>query len=500
MTRDSAGSTDAGGRLQRGEDDALALPQQRTAPRPVAHSYSGVAFAMWGVSLALAVLLHEWAAVERPWSTHLLAGLAALAVLLRPSAVWRTVLLLVAALLEFVSELPQPYNDQLLIALSGVVVVVWWSVLVLRSPSVARDPAAVFDRVAPFLRCAFLVAAFTAATARLNTGFLDTLGSCAPKLIDEIPFVTLPSQTYGAVAVLMLVVAWAIPTLLLFRRTRPAGVTLGLGYCIFLIVGGDPALGSAMWTFLVLFLPTSTVARVAVMLRGRVLRYGWRRLGAIRRSPLLWVLLSMGFALGLTVMSIAPHAVSSFLHQRPPALLGLIWLLLWCWALWTHLPQWRRANAGWRSGLRVRSVVLVVGLALLVLNSISPYVGLKTHYSFADWSSLRTEPGRWNHLVIPEAVRVFHLQDGRVHFVSTPDADSGIGELLEHVDDDEFPLAEARRLAAKHPQDGLFYQLDGDRMAAHPIAQDPHLGGPVSEALMLFGGFRHVELDGTCSM
>lgn len=501
MQRVSAGYSGADAWLPSHADDhTLRLPRQRALTHSAVVSYSGAAFAVWAVGLASAILLHEWAAVERPWSTHLVAGLAALAVLLRPSAVWRTVVLLAAAFAEFASELPQPYNDQLLIALSGGVVVVWWTVMRLRAPSTARNPAAVFDRVAPFLRGAFLVAAFTAAIARFNTGFLNTLGSCAPKLFNEIPFVTLPTQTYGVAAVVMLLVGFGIPTLLLFRRTRPAGVVLGLGYCVFLVIGGDPALGSALWSFLLLFVPASTLARVAATLRGRVLRYGWRRLGAVSHSPLAWMLLSAVFALGLSIMELAPHAVSSFLHQRPPSMLGLIWLLLCSWALWTHRSHWQHASSAWYGGLRIRSVVLGAGLALLVLNAASPYLGLKSQYSFADWSSLRTEPGRWNHLLIPESVRVFDFQDGRVRLLSTPGSNPRLEELIEHVDDDELTLTEARRILAKYPNERLNYELDGHRIVADPIREDPDLGGPVSDALRLLGGFRRVEVDGTCQM
>jgi hypothetical protein len=72
-----------------------------------------------------------------------------------------------------------------------------------------------------------------------------------------------------------------------------------------------------------------------------------------------------------------------------------------------------RRRHGDRAAGRVRALrPLYAAVALvLVVNAASPYVGLKTEASFAMFSNLQTEPGHWNHLVVPEAVRVFGAQD-----------------------------------------------------------------------------------------
>ena len=44
--------------------------------------------------------------------------------------------------------------------------------------------------------------------------------------------------------------------------------------------------------------------------------------------------------------------------------------------------------------------------ALVFLNALTPYVGLKTQNSWTMYSNLQTEPGRWNHSLIPEVVRL----------------------------------------------------------------------------------------------
>ena len=62
-------------------------------------------------------------------------------------------------------------------------------------------------------------------------------------------------------------------------------------------------------------------------------------------------------------------------------------------------------------GLRLGHPVLAIGIAVLVVNALTPYVGLKTESSFTMFSNLQTEAGYWNHAFIPEAVRVFAYQD-----------------------------------------------------------------------------------------
>ncbi|MGI8624212.1 MAG: hypothetical protein ACR2NB_12190, partial [Solirubrobacteraceae bacterium] len=62
-----------------------------------------------------------------------------------------------------------------------------------------------------------------------------------------------------------------------------------------------------------------------------------------------------------------------------------------------------------------------VGLLALVLNAASPYLGLKTEATFAMFSNLQTEPGHWNHLLLPERLRIFDAQDDLVRIVRSSD-------------------------------------------------------------------------------
>lgn len=71
-----------------------------------------------------------------------------------------------------------------------------------------------------------------------------------------------------------------------------------------------------------------------------------------------------------------------------------------------------------RGAPRAAGFVAAGALALLLLNELSPYLGLKTKYSLTMWSNLRVDPGRWNSAVLPEAVRVFEHVDRSLLLVS----------------------------------------------------------------------------------
>jgi hypothetical protein len=64
----------------------------------------------------------------------------------------------------------------------------------------------------------------------------------------------------------------------------------------------------------------------------------------------------------------------------------------------------------------------LIFLPLLVfLNGTSPYLGLKTEYSFAMFSNLRTEGGVSNHWIVPASTQIFDYQKDMVEIVRSSD-------------------------------------------------------------------------------
>ena len=64
-------------------------------------------------------------------------------------------------------------------------------------------------------------------------------------------------------------------------------------------------------------------------------------------------------------------------------------------------------------------------VGILVFNCVCPYIGLKTRTTLTMHCNLRTEKGYWNHLVLPEQMRLFGFQDDLVTILESdlPDFD-----------------------------------------------------------------------------
>jgi hypothetical protein len=111
------------------------------------------------------------------------------------------------------------------------------------------------------------------------------------------------------------------------------------------------------------------------------------------------------------------------------------------------------------------------------------------------YSDLRTEPGLWNHFFVPEAVRVFDLQDGAVRFEEI--SDPVLAERITARGGEQLVLIDARRLVADFPSATVRYQLDGEPRVASPVGSDV-LGEAVSPMTKVFGGFRPLDDGASC--
>lgn len=471
-------------------------PTERLRQFTPARVVSRAAWSVWAVAFAVGVVVHEWQAVVPLVSIYTLNGVVACFVLLRPSAVWRTMLLCALLTVEFVLVLPNPYSASLLMSLCAVALAVWSGVRLARTRTLVQDRGEVFDQVAPFLRSAFLLAWFTDAVSKLNSDFISTIGTCAPDVIDNIPLFHVPQQAYAAIAIATVAFEFGIPMLLLFRATRSIGVLLAVGWYLLVAAGGNPAHAALMMSFVLLFLPSSVLVSSGARLRRvgrRLVRPGLRSVASAR-----WAFPALAgiWLVGLTVNELLPFELAVRLSRWTAIGLVMVWLSLWVYLMLRHHRQW--LTGGDRSTtLRIRDGVLIGAMVVLAVNSLSPYIGLKTDWSFSQYGNLRTEAGHWNHLVIPEAVRVFDSQDQLVRLVHAV----GDRELVELVDlnaGNEFVLVDARRVLAEYPDAVLDYELDGVMHHTDKLGDDPVLGGGVSPVTELLGRYRRVPLAPTC--
>lgn len=480
------------------------MASHTTAPRGAAtvpgRAFTGVAFSTWAAAFAVGVLIHEVQFLQPPFAFNTVIVTAAFLLLLRPFAVWRTVLLLALLFVELLIVLPNPQNHLMFLGVVSATVVPWWLWMRLRRPDEARSPAVMYERLGPYLRLGFVLMWYFAAFAKMNSGF-ETVGStCAVWILELIPGVVVPTVLAPAVIFGTQALELAVPTLLLFHRTRWLAIILGFSFHFIAALAGHSAFSGFGWSFYLLFLPPIVLAR-AVVLGRRALPEAARRAVAVvvAHTPVAVVTFA---ALWMTAAAVVPAVFDrpGSVRRWTACLLCVVWmgvtgaLLVRLRRHWTPSSP-TAAPPGPRASLRVRNGLFLLGLVALVLTAAMPYVGLKTRAAFTMYANLRTEPGHWNHLVVPESARIFHWQDG--DFVFLGSNDPLVTERFTELESEHTVLLGARQLVVDRPQATVHYVLDGVEHES-VVAQDPVLGQPLSVAQDWFGAMRPYVEGNTC--
>ncbi len=361
--------------------------------------------------VARAVQVHEWIWDRDPLGalTLVLGGSLAF----RPGSATLFLSAVGARLAYFAARLPDVHNQELIEAQILVGVLVVWLV---RRPDNDDER---FAAVAPVIRAAVVVVYWAAAFQKLNVDFLDVEVGCSATIWRaSVERWGMPAAwaSFGYAASLATLAAEAgLPVLLVVRRTRSVGLLLALAFHLWLAVDmGVYAFSAMMFFCLTAFTPSGWVRR-------------WNQIGSPRRLVLSIVVLT-GAAAALGVWLTVGARLS---------ILGLVW---WCELGVAFLAASLYAArgslgadepafpAGGPRGLYWVSAVLIL------VNAVSPYVGLKTMTSLSMYSNLRTEGRYWNHLIVPRAVKVFGFQDDLIEITASDDpifqAIADRGELL----------------------------------------------------------------------
>lgn len=239
---------------------------------------------------------------------------------------------------------------------------------------------------------------------KLNADFLDPAVSCAVHVGRDLvklwgaPAWLLPSPGQflaleGLTPVLLVfypgagVVGVAVLALGLGHTGPFAFATLLVGMSLAFVGVEEAALWSARWRRAALiFVPVAAAAGCvsAALYRGRE---DWRP----------YLALELVIALVVALLLVTPRA-----EPRRP------------W--WRPRPRERP----WLPGRYAQRSLCVYAALLLVVNGLSPYLGLKFRYSFAMVSNLRADDSRWNSLVVPRWLRL--RADPLVHVDAVYDA------------------------------------------------------------------------------
>lgn len=298
------------------------------------------------------------------------------------------------------------------------------------------------ERAAAAIRACTVAFYAIAAFHKLNADFFDPEVSCAVggvRLLGENWSVVLPDlgaawPVLFIVVELGIAVAWVL---------RPAlGVIVASAMHLPLTIVFAPAFAWVMIPAWVWFFDDEDLAHYLRVFRDKRV---------------------LGVGLGLGAISMAFYFRD---HWIPYPFWQLNELALWIVVVASARAWWIRADrlkgrGAWGdSPIGWRGLVLVA----MVVNASTPYLGLQFHHAGAMLSNLRIDEGCWNHLLVPESVRI---RDPYVRVNGHPELESTLwhpaqlrdwldehcdGPILVTVDQEEVDACELE-LAGRH---GLF--------------------------------------------
>ena len=397
--------------------------QARLADPPPRDADSTWLFGLFGLLFALSLIFHQlwWDGFEVR-SPHFLVILAALWTAFRPTSVVRFLTMIGTEVFAVALDMPDVGSHTLLVLVSGICLLTYAAWTTLRERRLP-DAGFLFERMAPFFAVQLLLVYAVAAVAKMNTGFFNPDISWArsmssklawshPSFLDASWSVT--ASIWGTVLIEV-----ALPVLLAVRRSRMLGLMLGGAFHAVLALAGNVPFSALALAIYVAFLPSDTPTRLRSLIAARRGLGGWaRRALLVGRSRAAFPLAVGCWLAGAAVFTNGPAPRPVLISHGTRVLL----VIAFAAGILLALGSARGGSPGHGPrSLRLRHPVFSAGILLLVVNSLTPYVGLKTESSFTMFSNLRTEGGGWNHLFIPEAVRVFPHQDDLVRIIASND-------------------------------------------------------------------------------
>lgn len=419
----------------------------------------------------------------------LVAGVGA--VLLRPGATLPLGLLAVGGLVTMWTEAPLLGNHWLLAGFVDLAIVLALVTGLLRGR--VADPGDLANRLFPAARLCLLGFYGFAAFAKLNSAFFDRTVSCATYYFTESTdsLGLTPLQLGGtawlqrAVILGTVAVELSIPVLLVVRRTRSAGVVLGLVFHTVLAL--DRAhqffdFSSTLAALFVLFLPplagSWVVERVGSMRARLALRD--ERLPARVHLALVALPVALGVLLVIDVITLELAVDVGWWSWQLYAL-GLIVLT------GALLRQLRSPSP---HQLRPHHALFALVPLLVVFNGLTPYLELKTGYGWNMYSNLRTVDGESNHLLVRRSLPLTDEQEDVVTILDT--SSSALGRYA--ANGYGLTWRQLRSYLAQHPRVSITYQHGAETVSLRHASDRPELVEPVPAWREKVQLFRAVDL------
>lgn len=471
------------------------------------------AFSLFAILWTLAALFHQ---IHRSdlVSSPLTLGISISAMLVwgKPSRAWRLFGFCALHATLYVQHAPNAGNHEFFAFCIDCTILVIIGTSAFRNGGDKSDSTTrTFDSIFPTLRAAAIILYFFAVLHKLNTCYLSpqscggTLlwNDAAQNIITAKAVARLPIEEdwfrYSSIYA-SLIVETLIPILLMNRRSAWVACLIGIFFHFLLGFLYFWHFTPLLYALYLLFLPQNFFAKTAQLAQDRIppkwaARLVWTLTVVLL---LLYVAKDHSGMLRWELGSFSRQARNSWhfgLSIR--TLFGWLSFIVFSFALPYFIVRFGRDNS---PPVASRHFSLVgIGLSIvLLLNGFSPYLGIKTHSSFAMFSSLSVTGGQSNHLFMPVWPLTHHSID-----IATPTGPEFTSHQreLRWKSDKALVFFELRKRVSELKRKGttnirLSYLRNGERFDFSQAENDPELSKPVNWFERKFRTFRPIPLDG----
>ena len=379
---------------------------------------------VWATIFELPVtapLPQNFSAISLNNLTKLVFVFLAIWAILKPSSLFRSIPFFAYTLLAIVITLPAVPNHVFvqIIILTTILTCFIFSIIKERSNFTTTK---FYELFAPILRLELIIIYFWAAFHKLNTGFLNYKISCATVQIfnikDMIPLFTTPDWFIHINPYLTLLIEGLIPILLIIPKTRIYGFVLGI--CFHFILGFQyPGFTVFAYSLYSLFIPSSSYDKIKTKVAELMDRI-WEALPGISNykhwEKTMFRNIIINIVLVLLIFFILRVFKAGGQRTLPPVSeVGLY--LIFCTFLgitfiYFVVRRLKELRIDERLVFIPQKKWILIFPAIVFLNGLLPYIGLKNIQVFAMFSNLQTEGGKTNHLLIPSSFQLFNnLED-----------------------------------------------------------------------------------------
>lgn len=425
-------------------------------------------------------------------AAHVIVFGLAVWLMMKPSSTTRIALLAAFNVLEAVLAMPIMPNHKMIFFMADSAILLSVAVFAFSNRKLLSEWFAASE---PFLRLALFVTYGSATFAKFNAGWFNTELSCAVTMperefqfVDDITGFEIPWSSFWIMPFLVAGAELLIWLTVLIPKIRPYTLVLAVSFHLSLsLTPVSQGLGFSFLLFPLLLLYLPDAAHQDIYRRGTAFIELLKRKNLI--IPGSYALIGFAIFMGyVSLLSPEPEdrEIQSFIRYIPALiLLATLGLTI------IYFSMKHRKAEQVRPAIGIPSIAHLILAIVVVLNSVAPYVGIKTYATMTMYSNLQMENGKSNHLVIPR-IPIDMMVDDQVKVIQSSN------ERLVSMYNAGYSLTwhEFQRYMSEDPWASVTFERNGETFELDHARDMPELVelSPLHKLI----GFRYVTQDPIC--